>query len=772
MPTINNPAITMNSTPALLGRTPGVVTKLSLAQLVQSRNIAELLTSQELLDLGSRAVDNYVRDLGTRKEWELRMAAAIKLALQVQEIKNFPWDNCSNIKFPLLTIACLQFLARISVMTKGRNLVKVEPIGRDVDGSKFLQAQRISMHLSLQMIEDDVNWIDNDEQAKLAASIMGSAFKKTHYDSVRGIVNSEHVPAKNLVMDYFTTDIDRSPCLTHQMSVNGNVIQERIRRGLYCEMVDPVAGGPSVTNVLSQVSDDSAGLRRPMNDSGSDFVLLEQHCWMDLDSDGYAEPYIVIVREDTKQILRIVAKYFDEGDVFRVNDPQVRDLSQQLQAKEAEDDSKMTEEQKAQQMKERSALEKEIHRLETEAGNKIVRIDPVLYFTRILFIPSPDGGVYGLGLGALLGPMNEAVSTLINQLIDSGTMQNTAGGFLGRGVKIKGGRMNFDPFEWKPIDSSGDDLRKNIFPLPVRESSAVLFNLLGMLVSYSERLSGATDIMTGVSPGQNTPAETSRNTVEQGMMLFSGIYKRMYRGQREETKKFAVLNRLYLTTSPRFFELTQGPNAIIAPDDYLKNDFRIFPSASPEAVSETQIKEKAKHLLELANSPAGAGLNKYLITKNFLEVWGYENVEQIYPDPKGPNAIAPPPNPKVELEKAKLQQAAKEHDDEMQIAVVELKAAVELNAAKILELQAKAQNYLAQADGVDRGHEIALLDAQIGAAKVQQEGLHKAVSLMQKSIELKQKAKALGVPHGDTGQRQAGVGLPPSDAGVPAAAPQ
>jgi chaperonin GroES len=102
----------------------------------------------------------------------------MKLALQVAEAKNFPWPNASNVKFPLLTIAALQFLARISLLTQGRNIAKVEILGIDEDGMKAKTASRISKHLTLQMQEDDVNWLDQDEAAKLAASIVGSAFKR------------------------------------------------------------------------------------------------------------------------------------------------------------------------------------------------------------------------------------------------------------------------------------------------------------------------------------------------------------------------------------------------------------------------------------------------------------------------------------------------------------------------------------------------------------------------------------------------------------------
>ena len=237
------------------------------------------------------------------------------------------------------------------------------------------------------------------------------------------------------------------------------------------------------------------------------YKILEQHLWLDLDGDDYAEPYIAFVRLDTKETLRVVARFFDEGDVIRKYDQRVRNLKEMRKKAVSVAES-------PKEMQDRA------DELTLSEGNEILRITPVKFFTKYTFIPSPDGGFYDLGFSALLGPVNESVNTMINQLIDSGTMNTTAGGFLGRGVKMKGGQTSFNPFEWKPVDSTGDDLRKSIFPLPVREPSTVLLQLLQILVTYGEKVSGATDIMTGISPGQNTPAETSRNTIEQGIEDF------------------------------------------------------------------------------------------------------------------------------------------------------------------------------------------------------------------------------------------------------------
>ena len=694
--------------------------KFNIAELTSLPNIAEKLDKDTQGELGKQVVDDFNRDRSTRTDWETRHAEAIKVALQVVETKSFPWENCSNIKFPLLTIAVLQFLARISLMTKGQKIASVKVLGADPTGEKALQSERLSDHLSLQLLEEQVNWRDSDEQAKLSACLLGSAFKKTYPDVVKGMNISEHVPSMDLVVDYKCKDIDRAQRITQILSVSQNDIEEGVRRGIYCKLeatalaaISPTA--PSESYIMQQAEQEASGVRPSGGDVGGMLELLEQHLWLDLDGDGYKEPYIATVRHDTGTLLRLVARFTDHGQIHRLNDARVLKLDQE---------ALKTEDPEA-----RSQVEQEAHRLQTERGNHIVRIDPMLYFTRFLFIPSPDGGIYGLGLGSLLGPMNDSVDTLTNQLIDSGTMSNTAGGFLGRGVKMKGGSNEFNPFEWKPVETTGTDLRNNIFPLPVRDPSPVLFQLLGMLVTYAEKISGATDIMTGVSPGQNTPAETSRNTIEQGMMLFSGIYARMYRGFSEELRKIVALNKLFLPLYPQWYKLTQGREATLLEDDYTRAGLRVIPTASAEAVSNSQRREKAGVVLQLAGSQPG--FNKYLVVKRFLEAYDVDDIDSLYPDPAGPRAIAPPPN--IELEQLKLIQQA--HVDEMQIAAIELQQSMKLNDAKVIELQAKATKEFAEAGGVDSGHQIALLNAQIAAEKVHKEALLKAYNLLHRGSE-------------------------------------
>lgn len=700
---------------------PQIGRKFSIVELVNSPNIAESLTEDQRGAFGSWVVSGYVKDMATRTEWVQRNAEAMRLALQYREVKSFPWTGCANVKFPLVTIGALQFLARISILTKGRKIVSFEYVGKDPRGKKREIASRISQHMSMQLIDEDTLWFENDEQAKFSACLFGSAFKKSYYDPIQGTNHSEFVPPQNFVFDYYTKDLSTNLRSTHAYYLSPNKIREKVARGVYIEEENPSApGAEAVTNLLKTVENEIAGLWQ--QSQGEEYRILEQHCWYDFDGDGYAEPYIMHVREDTGHLFRIVARFFEEG-IHRVNDVQVRIKEEMAQKADAADD--------------KSRFEREAQTLEDAPDNHITRIDPVQYFTKYLFIPSPDGGSLGLGFGALLGPVNQAVDTLLNQLLDKGTMGNTAGGFLGRGIKLKGGTTSFAPFEWKPVDSTGDDIRKNIMPLPVTEPSNVLFNLLTILITYGEKISSATDIMTGVSPGQNTPAETSRNTVEQGMMLFSGIYTRMYRSFREELKKLYELNRLYLRTSPRFFELTEGEDAIIAPDDYSGARMRVFPAADASTVSGQQRKDKADKLAQFALSPLGAQLDKTYVTRNWLEANEYD-VDSVFPDPNGENAVKPPQDPKIQLEQAKLQQSQQQHQDQMQLQVAQLQADIAKNNGQIAKWQAEAELAIAKADGVDRQQAIAVLNAQIGAVRAENEHLARAAETLLKVHQLRE----------------------------------
>jgi chaperonin GroES len=359
--------------------------------------------------------------------------------------------------------------------------------------------------------------------------------------------------------------------------------------------------------------------------------------------------------------------------------------------------------------------------LRNEKG-EIINITPETYFTKYPFIPSPDGGFYDIGFGILLGPLNESIDTIINQLIDAGTMATTAGGFLSRGIKVRGGNYNFAPLEWKHVDSTGEDLAKGIVPLPVREPSQVLFTLLQTLVNYGERIVGATDIMVGENVGQNTPAQTSQTMAEQGMKVFSGIFKRIHRSLKEELKKVYRLNQLYLVGDIDY------PQGFIRSVDYLFDDSTLRPLADPNVVTDAQRILQAQTLMQAAATVPG--FNMYQVTKRYLEALKVSNIEEVLPNPQGPNAVQPQPDPKVQLATIRAQVDMDGHNKKTQVAIAKLQEDSRVNEARILKLQAEALLALEEADDVPRNNMIALIQSEIGAAKHRQKSLFDSINFL------------------------------------------
>ena len=637
------------------------------------------MDDEELSSLGQVMMNDITLDLNSRIEWEERNERANKLALQVVEKKTFPWPGASNVKFPLITIAAMQYHSRAyPALISNNEVVKCKVYGKDDDGEMHKRADRISRHMTYQVMEEDEGWEENTDKTLLVQAISGTAIKKSYFDPVKGHNVSELVLPNDFVVNYYTKSIPESPRVSHRILLSSNDLHERQVRGLFLKIDDEPPPTTPAQSMLTNAREDAQGVRMPTGDPDTPYEFFETHFWHDFDEDGYKEPYIAYIRRDTSKIYRIVARYFEDSIEYH--------------------------------------------------NGEIIRIKPEQYFTKYGFVPSPDGGFYDLGFGVLLGPTNDSVNTIVNQLIDAGTMSVTGGGFLGRGVKIKGGDYSFKPHEWKRVDSTGDDLRANIFPLPIREPNGVSFQLLQLLINYGERIAGATDMMTGVSPGQNTPAETSRNVVEQGMKVFNGIYKRTWRAMKEEFQKLYRLNQLYLPSEPVEFEYNNELQFVL-PDDYSMDMKLVKPAADPNVVSDSQRQMQAQAVLQLAQS--SGGFNMYEVQKRYLDALKVNAIDQILPDPKGPNAIKPGPSEKMQIEKMKNDERQMNHQLKFKLGIAKLMQQAELEQAKITELQAKAVLELEQADGVKSGHAIAMLEAQIGAKRAHVDGIIKSIEMMQ-----------------------------------------
>jgi chaperonin GroES len=656
--------------------------KLDVKDLCYEANIATLLEKEDLGKIAEQVYRDFSNDIQSRSAWEKRTEESLKLALQVAEKKNFPWPNASNIKFPLITIAALQYHARsYPVLISSDTPVKCRIIGEDKDGTRTDRANRVEAHMSYQILEEDEDWESEMDKVLITQPIIGCAFKKTYYDPIKKYNISENILAKDLVVNYYTKSLETANRVTHVLLMQKNAIYERVVRGLWLDVGD---GRPQqsssipLTSNLQMAQDKAQGLTPPdYNDPSTPIEVLEQHCFIDFDKDGYAEPYIVFMRKDNKKIARIVARYL-ESDVER------------------------------------------------NGKNEIITIKAEQYFTKYPFVPSPDGGFYDLGFGVLLGPLNESINTIINQLVDAGTMSNTAGGFLSRGIKLRGGNYSFAPLEWKHVDTTGDDLRKGVVPLPVREPSQVLLTLLSLLINYGERIGGSVDILTGQNPGQNTPAETTRTMAEQGMKIFNGIFKRTYRSLKQEFRKLYRLNQLHMSKNQEFVSDAQGKGIVLV-QDYNGPVTDVMPSADPSITSDSQRQQQAMAIAQRMEVTPGL-YDRYEGEKRLLKAIKVPDIEKILPDPKGPNAVPAPQNPKM----MEMEIKQKQQELDTKILTLDLMRKAELDQAAIEKMQAETMLLVEEQGTVQATHQLNELNTQIALRKEHREGLLGSIEAMAK----------------------------------------
>lgn len=594
-----------------------------LDRLLNSVNIAEHLDEAKLKDVSKQVIEGFNADKGSREEWEKMYMSWMKQALQIKEDKMYPWPNASNVKFPLISTASMQFAARAypTLIPSDGRIVKSTVIGSDKDGTKQQRADRVSQFMSYQVLHEMDDWEEDMDKLLFMLPIIGTVFKKTFHDDFNDINVSRLVNPMNLVVNYWTKNLETAERTTEIIYKSKREITEGIRMKLYLDADLAPASLPEDDNRSTKMQS------VPDQDSTTPYTLLEQHTWLDLDDDDYPEPYVVLVEQSSQKVLRITPRFAKDS-------------------------------------------------VKTE-GKKILKITPLNFYTKYEFIPNPDGGFYGIGFGYLLGPLNESVNTIINILIDSGHLSALQGGFIGKGLRIRAGDTVFKPGEWKPVNATGQDLKQQIIPLPHSEPSTVLYQLLGMLVTSTKELASVAEIFTGKMPGQNTPATTTTASIEQGMKVFTAIYKRIYRALSKEFKKLYRLNYLYVDpqTESRILDDTVGP------EDFESEKYDICPAADPNASSQQEKLQKVQELLQLM--PLGT-LNAQEVTMRML-------IAQEQPQPeKLLNQGSPPPDPKQQEMQMKMD--AQKQASALKSQDMQQKAAVDQQSAQA-QLQMKAEQH-------------------------------------------------------------------------------
>jgi chaperonin GroES len=655
-------------------------------ELIEQTNIAENLDEDELTKIGSDCKKAFDEDLKSRKDWESEMEEWLKIAAQVREGKTFPWKDASNVKYPLISTAAMQFSARAypSLVPGDNKVVKSRIFGKDPTGEKSKKAERVSSYMNFQVTYDMPYWDEDMDKLLMSTAIVGNMYKKTFYDPIKEQIHSKLIFVENLVVDYWANSLDEAERISEILYLSPRAVDANKKKGIFLDKdYDLPASSDPLTN-LSQATDKTT---EPAVQETTPYQFIEQHTYLDLDDDGIKEPYVVTFHYKSGKVARITARY-SEKDIILNEDKEV------------------------------------------------VEINPIQYYTKFGFIPNPNGSFLDMGFGNLLGPLNEAVNTLVNQLIDAGTINNLQSGWIGKGLRIKMGESGFAPGEWKVVNAVGDDLRKQILPLPTKEPSKVLFELLGMLVQSGKELASVAEIFTGKLPGQNTPATTTQETIEQGMKVFTAIYKRIYRSLEKEFKKMYRLNKIYLQKSKYVAVLDDQ----IGPDDFNEESYDICPAADPTASTASERLQKAMMLVPLLQLGT---IDPLQVTIRILEAQEQPNWEKLIPGmAQGQPQVKPPPDPKLIAvqEKAKIDQQKAQMDlmaKQQEMAMDQRTKEMEL-AMKAQENQMDLQNKMQQAQ---MDSQVAQIQGQIAVAQAQNKMQVNQAMHDQKMSQAKEQAK-------------------------------
>lgn len=573
----------------------------TLAKLLayeQSQNIAQEIYDgqdgeQRLNDIASEVDRKYEIDKKSRSEWEEMSKRAMDLALQVRQPKNYPFEKAANIKYPLVTVAALQFGARAyPAIIDGFRIVKGQVVGNDngvpikddngdpkVDplsgvplwikppGEKRGKADRVSKHMSYQLLNEMPEWEEDTDILIHHLPIVGCAFRKVWRAETMDRNKSEMVPAKHLVVNNKCRSLDEAPAVTHEVFLYPQEIEERKLSGLWLDIDLPC---PS--------SDGD-------NDDDAPHMFLEQHRFIDLDEDGYKEPYIVTVHKDSCQVVRIVANF----TMDKVKDN----------------------------------------------GKRIVRIQKDQYFIKYIFLPDPKGGFYGIGFGQLLESLGETIDTTINQMLDAGHLQNAGGGFIGTGIRLKKREIKVSPGKFEQVEVSGT-LRDQILPHQFQGPSPVLFQLLGMMVEAAKDITAVKDILTGDTNGQTQTATTTLAMIEQGLKVFTAIYKRIYRALKDEFKLLFELNARHI--DEQAYYTFQDQQEVVQKSDYDLASMDISPVADPKMVTDMQRMTHAQLLMQIQEHPVfGKIQNPEEALRRVYEAAGTEEPDRLIVKQQGPS---------------------------------------------------------------------------------------------------------------------------------------
>ena len=539
-------------------------------------NLADILPEDILEPLGNEMVQNYMDYKTSRKDWEQSYIQGLDLLGFKYENRTEPFQGASGATHPVLAEAVTQFQAQAyKELLPAEGPVRTDIIGIDSPPVQQ-QATRVKDYMNYILMDQMQEYEPEFDQMLFHLPLAGSTFKKVYYDQLLGRAVSKFIPAEDLIVPYTATSLDDAEAIIHSLKVSENDLRKQQVNGFYS---DVELGPPGVDNndELTKKERELSGTKKTGKQEPV-YTVLECHVNLDLegfeDVDGENQPtgiklpYIVTVEEGSRKILSIRRNY-------------------------APDDLKK---------------------------NKIQ------YFVHFKFLPGL--GFYGFGLIHMIGGLSRTATAALRQLLDAGTLSNLPAGFKQRGVRVRDEASPIQPGEFKDVDAPGGSLRDAFFPLPYKEPSATLLQLMGIVVGAGQRFAAIADMQVG-DGNQAAAVGTTIALLERGSRVMSAIHKRLYAAMKKEFKLLGTVIAQYLP--PEYpYDVVGGARTIKQVD--FDDRIDIVPVADPNIFSQTQRISMAQTELQLAQSNPQIH-NLYNAYRKMYEAIGVKDINQILPPP-------------------------------------------------------------------------------------------------------------------------------------------
>jgi len=551
-------------------------------QIPHNANLSEYIPDAYLGELSSELRASFEDDQDSRSDWEEGYTKGLdQLGIRYED-RSQPFQGASGVTHPLIAESVTQFQAQAyKELLPAGGPVETQVLGLQ-DPAREEQAHRVKEYMNYQITEVMEEFDPDMDQLLFYLPLSGSTFKKVYFDDARQRAVSKFVPAQDLVVSYAASDLQTATRVTHVLRMDGNEVRKMQVAGVYRDV--ELSSAEEVENEVREKINEIQGTSKTYTDDV--FTVLEMHVDLDLEGfedmspegepSGIALPYIVTLDEGSGQVLSI-RRNFTEG----------------------------------------SGLAKKIQ-----------------YFVHYRFMPGL--GFYGFGLIHMIGGLGRAATSILRQLIDAGTLANLPAGFKARGVRVRNDDEPLQPGEWRDIDAPGGNIRDAIIPLPYKEPSATLSQLLGALVDGGRRFVSLADQQTG-DTNSAAPVGTTVAMLERGMKVMSAIHKRLHYSQKTE---FRILARIFSENLPPEYpyEVAGAERSVKAEDFDGRVD--VIPVSDPNIFSMAQRVTLAQTQLQLAQSNPDLH-NLTAAYRRMYQALEVQNIDEILPPPPEPQPLDP-----------------------------------------------------------------------------------------------------------------------------------